>query len=211
MRCGLAQRGIHCGVGLVVGMRDRSRQCYRSHIAAEFAAEAIAELVDREVALDLTGDGEADAAGFFGDDYGDGVGFFGDADAGAVAGAELGGEQRIHGERQEAGGGGDAVFLHDDRAVVQRGAGTEDCGQQIVGEAGVERDSALDVGAQADFALDDDERSGLVLGKKIGGQHDVVVGIALGGRATQKLRRRPRSARTWRISDWNTTIRAKTM
>ena len=75
-----------------------------------------------------------------------------------MAGAELGGEQRIHGERQEAGGGGHAVALQNDRAVVQWGAGTEQSCQQFVGEMGVERDSALDVGTQADLAFDDDQR-----------------------------------------------------
>ena len=35
-------------------------------------------------------------------------------------------------------------------------AGTEESGQQVVGEMGVESDAALDVGAQSDLALDDD-------------------------------------------------------
>ena len=89
-------------------------------------------------------------------------------------------------EWEETGGGGDAIFLHDDGAVVQRSAGTEDGRQQIVGEAGIERDAAFDVGAQSDLALDDDERAGLVLGKKIGGEDDVVVGIAIGGGAVEE-------------------------
>ena len=166
-------------------MRDRG-QGDGGHVAAEFAAQALAELLDGEVALDFAADGEADGAGFFGTDDGDGVGFFGDADAGAMARAELSGEQRIHGKRKKTGGGGDAIIFHDDGAVVQRGAGTENCGQQIVGEAGVEGHAAFDVGAQSDFAFDHDECAGLVLGEKIRGQDDVVVGIAVGGRAAQK-------------------------
>lgn len=77
-------------------------------------------------------------------------------------------------------------FLDDHGAIVQWSAGAEDRSQQIVGKAGVEGNSAFDMGAQSDFTFDHDQRSGLVLGKKIRGQHDVVVGIALPRRPAQK-------------------------
>src|SRR5882724_8155195 len=86
------ERRIHGRVGFLVVLPDGGGQRDGSHVAAEFTAQAIAELLDGEVALDLAADGEADGAGLFGADNGDGVGLFGDADAGTVARAELGGE-----------------------------------------------------------------------------------------------------------------------
>ena len=73
-------------------------------------------------------DREADSSGFFGTDDGDGVGFLGDADAGAMARAQLRGKKRIHRKRQETSRCGDAIFLHDDGAVMQRSARAEDRG-----------------------------------------------------------------------------------
>ena len=39
---------------------------------------------------------------------------------------------------------------------------------------------------RSDFAFDDDQGAGLVLGEKIRGQHDVVVGITIGGRRSEE-------------------------
>ena len=128
---------------------------------------------------------------------GDGIRLFGDADAGAVASSELSREKRIHRERKKAGGRGDAIFLHDHSTVVQRRAGAEDGRKQIVGKARIEGDSAFDVSAQADLTLDDDQGAGLMLGKEIRGENDVVVGITC--RLTsppRNVKRRPRSAST---------------
>ena len=62
-------------------------------------------------------------------------------------------------QRQEARGGRDPVALDDHRAVVQRRPRLEDAQQQVVGQRGVERNAALDVVAQADVALDGDDRA----------------------------------------------------
>ena len=155
-------------------------------VAAQFAAKTLTELLDGEIALNAPAEREADGSGFFGADDSDSVGFFGDADAGAMASAELRGQQRIHGKRKEAGSGGDAIFLHDDGSVMERGAGTKNRCEQVVGQAGIERNSALDVGAKTDFAFDHDQSSGLMLGKKIGGKDDVIVGIALRRRSAEE-------------------------
>ena len=139
-------------------------------------AQAHAQLVRRQVALNLSRHREADGAGLLGDDHRHCIRFLGDADAGAMARAELSGEQGVHGKRQEASGGSDTVFLHNGGAVVQRRAGTEDGRQQMVGEPGVQRHAAFDVGAQADLALDHDQRSRLLLREQVRCQHDVVIG-----------------------------------
>ena len=73
-----------------------------------------------------------------------------------------------------------------DAAVVKRSAGAKNGGEQIVGEAGIERDSAFDVGAKSDLALNHDESAGLMLGKQIRGQHDVIVGVAFTGGAAKE-------------------------
>src|SRR6201997_3898009 len=156
-------------------------------MAAGCGTQALSQLIDGEVALDLAADSEADGSGVFRTNDGDGVRFFGDADAGAVPGAELRGEQRIHGKGKKARGCGNAIFLDDHRTVVQGSAGAEDSGEEIVGKASIERYAAFDVGAQSDFTFDDDQGAGLVLGEKVGGQHDVVVGITFGrGRAEER-------------------------
>jgi hypothetical protein len=54
-------------------------------------------------------------------------------------------DARVGGERQEARGGGNAVALDDDRAVVQRREALKDADQQVVGQPGFEQDAALDV------------------------------------------------------------------
>ncbi len=84
------------------------------------------------------------------------------ADGRAMPRPELAAHTRVDGQRQEAGGRGDAVLLEDDRAVVQRRAGLEDRHQQVVGQLRVERDAALDVVAQADLTLDRDDRARLL-------------------------------------------------
>src|SRR5579872_547477 len=156
-------------------------------MAAKLAAQAFPQLLDGQVTLDSAANGKADGSGFFRADYGDGIRFFGDADAGAMAGTELRREQWVHREGKKTGSGGNAIFLHDDRAIVQRSAWTEDRRQQIVGKASIQRNAAFDVGAQADLAFNDDQGSGLMLGEKIRRQHDVIVGIALGrGRAQER-------------------------
>ena len=53
---------------------------------------------------------------------------------GAMPRAELAAQPRIDGQRQEAGGGRDAIALDDHRAVVQRRGRLEDADQQVVGE-----------------------------------------------------------------------------
>ena len=105
---------------VIDGAGDRVRMRELRRVAHQQLAQACAQALGRDIALDLAADGNADAAGFLRDDHRDRVGLFRDSDAGAMAGAELGGEQRIHGERQEAGGGGDAVLLQNDGAVMQR-------------------------------------------------------------------------------------------
>src|SRR5882757_9236894 len=43
----------------------------------------------------------------------------------------------------------------------------------------IQRHSALDVSTQANLAFNHDESAGLMLGKKIGGQHNVIVSVHL--------------------------------
>ena len=71
-----------------------------------------------------------------------------------MARPELLAQLRVHRQRQEARGGGDAIVLDDDGPVVQRRLGQEDAQQQIVGQDGVERDAAFDVVAEPDLPLD---------------------------------------------------------
>src|SRR5208337_2820539 len=68
-------------------------------------------------------------------------------------------------------------LLHDDGTVMQGSAGAKDGDQQIVGQVGVERYSTFDKGAQADLALDDNQRSGDRLGKVVGRKYDVFVAV----------------------------------
>ena len=69
-------------------------------------------------------------------------------------------------------------FLHDHRAIMQRRARAEDGGQQIIGKLRVQRNPALNVGSQSDFALDHDQRPGLVLREQVRGQNNVIVNFA---------------------------------
>ena len=64
--------------------------------------------------------------------------------------------------------------------------GTEDGGKQVVRETGIEGDAAFDVRAQSDLAFNHNQRAGLVLRKKICGQHNVIVGVAIGGRSAEE-------------------------
>src|SRR5258706_378532 len=76
--------------------------------------------------------------------------------------------------RREASRGGDALVVDDDRAVVEGRAGIEERFQQLAGEDGVDAAAMLDVLAQADVALDGDERADAVLGELDGGVGELV-------------------------------------
>jgi len=187
MRRGFAEGRIESSVAFVLPVLcDGSRQRDRSHVAAQFGAETLTELLDGQIPFNAPADREADGSGFLGAYDGDGVGFLSDADASAVSSPELSGQQRIHGKRKKASSGSNPIFLHDDGAIMQRGAGTENGSEQVVGKSGIERDAAFDMGAQADFAFDDDQSSGLMLRKKIRGEDDVVVGIAVSRRGSEE-------------------------
>ena len=63
----------------------------------------------------------------------------------------------VHAQREKARRRGNADPPHDDRAVVQRRRRLEDRRQQVVTDRGVDRNAALDVVAEADSALEDDD------------------------------------------------------
>ena len=65
-----------------------------------------------------------------------------------------------------------SVLLYDHRAIVQRQAGLEDGKQQVPRDAGVQAHAALDEGAQADIALQHDQRAGLVRRKMLHRQQE---------------------------------------
>ena len=81
--------------------------------------------VGRQVALEAAGDRQRNLPALLGHHHGDGVVLLGQADRGAVARAEIAPDDRIDGQRQEAGRGGDAILLNDDRAVMERRARAE--------------------------------------------------------------------------------------
>ena len=96
----------------------------------------------------------------FGHDDRDGVAFLGQADRRAMPRAELAAEPSD--SRSAAGSTRPprrAPSCRITRAVVQRRARSEDRDEQIVGQRRVERNAALDVVAQADLALDRDDRA----------------------------------------------------
>ena len=70
-----------------------------------------------------------------------------------MARAQVAREQGIGGERQEAGGGRNPVFLHDHGAIVERQAGLKDREQQIARDARFQRYTAFHERAQPDVAL----------------------------------------------------------
>ncbi len=154
--------------------------------AAEFASKTLTQLLHSEIALDVATYGDADGACLFGTNDGDCVRFFSDTDAGTVTSTELRREKRVHRQREETGSGGDAIFLDQNSSIMERGAGPEDGGEQIVRKPGIERNTTFDVGAQADFTLDHDQGTGLVLRKEIGSEDDVVIGIVVAGRSAKK-------------------------
>ena len=92
----------------------------------EELAESAAEFFDAEVALDQAAVADRDLAGFFGDDDRDGVRFLAEAEASAVAEAEVAVEVLALGERENAGGGDDAVAAEDQPSIVQHRLGLEE-------------------------------------------------------------------------------------
>src|SRR5207302_6844120 len=98
----------------------------------------------------------ADGARFLRDNYRDGVSFFRDPDSSSVPRSQLRRKHRVHGKRQETSRSGDALSLNDHGPVMQRGARTKDRGQEIIGDARIQRDAAFNVGAQANVTFYDD-------------------------------------------------------
>ena len=147
----------------------------------------------------LAVEGNRDLPGLLGHDDRDGVVLLGQADRRAVPRAELAAQHRLHRQRQEAGGGGNAALLDDDRAVVQRRRRLEDADQQVVGHLRVERNAALDVVAQADLALEHDDRPLPARRQQAGRDDDLFdrlgAGIGLGEGAEEAARGRSARAR----------------
>ena len=120
---------------------------------------------------------------------------------------------RVDRERQKARRRRHAILLHDHRAVVQRRRRQEDALQQIVGEHGVEADAALDVVAKADLPLDGDDGAD-ALRREHGRGDDELLDRVPPPLRLEKYRKngaRPKCASARRMSDWNSTITAKTM
>src|SRR5262249_25586505 len=103
--------------------------------------------------------------------------------AGSVARAQLRREHWVHRQREEASRGGYAITADNYGAVVQRSARTEDGRQQVIRQLRVESDAAFDIGAKADFPLDDHEGSGLILREEVGRHNYVVIGVGFRTRA----------------------------
>ena len=131
---------------------------------------------------------EGDVPGFLGNEDGDGVRFLGDADARAVAQPEAAVEIFARGEGENAGGGGDAVVLHDDPAVVEDGLGVEDREHEFLRKNGVEIHAGRGELADADVALDGDERAELAAREVEDRVHEEFEGfLFLQGRAEEML------------------------
>lgn len=126
-----------------------------------------------EVALERAVDGQRDLAGLLRNHDGGAVGLLADSDRRTMARAEVTVEFALLAERQETGGGCDAVALQERGAVVQRCAGAEDVAQQLARDGGVEADAALDVVAQALIRLDHDQRPDRLFRHLIGGLRDL--------------------------------------
>ena len=119
---------------------------------------------------------------------------------------------RVHGEGQEAGGGGDAVALHDHRAVVQRRARVEDADEQVVGDVGVEADARLDVARAGPSRARARRWRPVRCAAR-------VVAASTTSSTTSSVRCEPKApssgvlprwASTFRISAWNTTMMPNT-
>jgi hypothetical protein len=124
-------------------------------VAAEVPRQALVDALERDVHLQFSESGDRDPARLFGDNQSHAVRFFGDADGGAVARTQRAHQHGVHAERKETGGGGGAAVLDDDRAVMESTARLENGKEEIVRDGRVEADAALDEGAQADLAFDD--------------------------------------------------------
>ena len=80
-------------------------------VMQEELAEAAAEFFDAEVALDESAVADRDLSGFLGNHDRDGVGFLAESEAGAVSESEVAVQIFALGQRENAGGGDDAVRM----------------------------------------------------------------------------------------------------
>src|SRR5438309_4260031 len=175
------------GIGSRAGFtRKRRWQRRRRYIASQQRAEPFPELFHADVALDIARYRQADRPSFFRDDDCNSIRLFGDPDRRPMPRSQLRGQHGIHRERQEARRRRNAVALHDHGAIVQRSAGTKNGRQQVIRQPRVQGDTAFDVGTQANFALDHNQRARLVLGKQVGCEDDVVIGLSFGWGNTTK-------------------------
>src|SRR5271170_8434694 len=147
-------------------VRNRRRQSGWRHIAAKQLTETITQLVDTQIALDLARNCQADAARFLGNDHRDRIGLLSYTNACAMPRSQLGGEHRVHRQRQKAGGGGYPVALHDYSAIVEGSARPKDRCQQIIRQPCVEWNAAFDISTQPNLTLDNDQSARLVLAKQ---------------------------------------------
>ena len=88
----------------------------------------------------------------------DRIGLFGQADRGTVAGSELLGKRGVVGQREQASRRGDALFLNDDRAVVQRRTWKENGLDELGADLRVRLNAPLRIGVERGLPLKGDQR-----------------------------------------------------
>jgi len=121
------------------------------------------EFVGGKRTAQFAGNGEGDDPGFFGEDHDDRVGFVAEAERRAMPQAKVALESFGLGEGKDGCGDGNAVLDDDDAAVVERGLGKEDGGEEVVADFGVENGAGFAGWFVGDFALESDEGTVAIL------------------------------------------------
>ena len=116
--------------------------------------------------------GDRNLAALLGKHDGERIGAFGHSDGRAMSRPDLASGDRVRVQWKKASRGGNVVPLNNHCAIVQLAAGMKNRAQQVPGNDCIQRHAAFDKGAQADFPLDDDQRSSFVLDHLLHRQDD---------------------------------------
>ncbi len=180
---------------------DRANRSQLNHVAGaggvdQDGGQERAQFLERDAAHELAFVGIGDRAGLLRHHHDHRVGFLAQADGRAVPRAERFVQVLPLGEREDAGGEGDAVAFDDDAAVVNGVVREEDGFQHLRRGLAIHGDAGLDGFLELDGLLDGDERADAHVGQALDGLDDDldVLALLVGGgeeRQVAQLRQHP--------------------
>src|SRR5262249_36463494 len=154
--------------------RDNMR-CRQCSFSFESVAQAQTKCVGIKIAFHFAVMREGDCASLFRNNDSYGVGFLCNPDSSSMPRSKFFAQSRLHGERKETCGCGNASILHNHRSIMERNGGIGQRHQSSVRKGANHRKAPLNISFQANVAFDYDQCACLVRCQRRYCQNDFVI------------------------------------